>query len=220
MKKTYFIIGTDTEIGKTYVSVKLLNQLNQLGFRTIGLKPLATGGIKTSQGLRNDDALKLQKAASLKLPYKMINPFIFEPPIAPHLAAKKIGKLIRAIDLIQHCQNVISHFDHDYTLIEGIGGWLTPLNNNEALADWVANLNVPVILVIGIKLGCLNHSLLTWQSLQVHKITVAGWIANCIDPNVLAEQENIETLKHWIKVPFLAKIPYHEIESTTTQILI
>lgn len=220
MKKTYFITGTDTEIGKTYVSTFILHQLNQLGFRTIGLKPLASGSTNTQQGLKNEDALKLQKAASIKLPYELVNPFTFEPPIAPHLAAKKIGKTVCANDLIHHYHKIITNYENDYVIIEGIGGWLTPLNDKETLADWVVGLDVPVILVVGIKLGCLNHAILTWYSLQSHKINIAGWVANCIDTSALAQEENIAALKNWIKAPFLAKIPYHETEQATAPILI
>lgn len=208
MTNTYFITGNGTEIGKTFVSTTLLLKLNDLGYSTIGMKPLASDAQNTKDGLRNNDALTLQQSASITLPYEKINPFVFEPPITPHLAAEKIGIKLSSTDLINHCKKTVEESNAEYAIIEGIAGWQVPLNEEETLADFAAALNVPVIFVAGIYLGCLNHSILTWQSMVSYNVPVAGWVANCIDPNMLEVDKNIATLKHWIKAPFLGKVPY------------
>lgn len=196
-----FITGTDTEVGKTYVTVKLIESANQQGFTTFGIKPIASGALLNSEGkLRNDDALRLQAAASVKKPYPTVNPFCFSEPIAPHLAAKS------KLDPENIKQHILSSIQPqaDFNFIEGAGGWALPLGNKYLLSEIIVELNIPVILVIGMRLGCLNHAILTYKNMQSMGAGVLGWIANCIDPNMPALEENIEALKEYINRPCLA----------------
>ena len=211
MLKGYFIAGTDTGIGKTTAAALLLNQLNAEGKRTIGLKPVASGCDATAQGLRNADALILQQHASVTLPYDTINPYAFAPPIAPHIAAQASGVTLSVNDLVQKCQKIQRAHPTSTLLIEGVGGWCVPLNDQETMADFASALGLPVILVVGMRLGCINHTLLTWASIKQAGVPTAGWIANQIDPNLLAYQENIQTLKSRLDAPLRQVIPYTAI---------
>src|SRR5262249_50518062 len=148
-----FITGTDTNVGKTYVSTGLLKAFNQLGYSTLGLKPIASGCDWIDGKLRNSDALALQQASSLKLDYEQINPFAFEPPIAPHIAGNKLGLRLDVKNLTDALQPTLE-LNADIQIIEGAGGWHVPLNDRESMADLVKHLNLPVILIVGIKLGC------------------------------------------------------------------
>ena len=172
MKNSVFITGTDTDAGKTYVSVLLLQLLNDTGLITVGLKPISAGCelVEVSPGneqLRNADALALQSAASLKLEYDVINPIAFAPPIAPHIAAKEADVKITTQALTAHYQSVQEGYQADFTLVEGAGGWRLPLsveqNEQVFLSDFVVAQQLPTILVVGMKLGCLNHALLTYE---------------------------------------------------------
>lgn len=193
--KKFFITGTDTGIGKTYVSCALLHYMKHQGFTTLGIKPLATGCERTKSGLRNADALQLQEASTLKLPYEIINPVCFADPIAPSIAAEQAGVTLNAKTLFHHCQPALAQ-SVDFLLIEGIGGWRVPLNHQTSMADFVKMLKIPVILVVGMKLGCLNHALLTWEIMRMDKIPVFGWVANCLDNNTMQSlQQNIHFLK-------------------------
>ena len=203
----FFITGTDTGIGKTYISVALLRKFNKLRFSTFGIKPIASGCQMVDGNLYNNDALALQKAASVKLPYEYVNPIALELPIAPHLAAKFSGQILSKNDLAEKI-NQFFEIPADVFIIEGAGGWFVPLNEEELLSDMVKLLKIPVILVVGMKLGCLNHALLTIKVMNQEKIPLLGWVANCIYPNFLAFDENVETLKARIEVPCLGIIPY------------
>ncbi len=210
MTKKYFIAGTDTSIGKTYVAAGLLRLFKQAGFSTVGIKPVASGSIiKSKQGVGNKDALELQKAASIKLPYKIINPFLFQEPIAPHIAAQRENVPLSVNKIMAACRPGLNSAA-DVTLIEGCGGWQVPLNNRETMADFVRALKIPVILVVGMRLGCINHTLLTLQSMQTLGIELSGWIANCFLPRVRVRQENIETLSNWLPAPLLGVIGYKQ----------
>jgi dethiobiotin synthetase len=205
VKNTYFITGTDTDVGKTYVSCALLNTYKH--YKTLGLKPIASGAKRFKDQLYNDDALKLMSCSTLKYDYQQVNPFVFEPPIAPHIAALKSGIPVTTQDIMSHL-----HFLHDthydLCLIEGAGGWRVPLNNREDLSDIAIQLHVPVILVVGMKLGCISHARLTAESIVASGAQLAGWIANCIDPNMRELHENIATLKNRLPAPMLATLPY------------
>jgi dethiobiotin synthetase len=190
MTQYYFITGTDTGVGKTYVTTRLLEHFQQQGLRTISLKPLASGCEQTRLGLRNDDAVQLQQTASIKLPYEQVNPFAYEPAIAPHIAA---NNTLTANQLVKSLQ-WIKDTPADVVLIEGAGGWLLPLNEKETMADVVRALNIPVMLVVGLKLGCLNHAALTYHHLQSTQTPFAGWIANSLGATMEAQKENVNTL--------------------------
>tara|TARA_R110000772_G_scaffold110050_1_gene213508 strand:- start:1227 stop:1898 length:672 start_codon:yes stop_codon:yes gene_type:complete len=211
--RTFFITGTDTDAGKTYVSCALLQAANARGLSTAAVKPLAAGGIITPEGIRNDDALLLQESCSLSLSYQEINPLCLEQAIAPHIAARQAGISVLAQELADHCRFVMDK-QADLTLIEGAGGWLVPLNDKEFVADIVRKLNIPVILVVGMRLGCLNHALLTVRALQQDGVILHGWIANQLDPQMSAYQENLDTLKALIAAPLLSVVPWNGADSS------
>lgn len=210
MAQGYFITGTDTGVGKTYVAVNILRLLQQQGYSTAALKPIATGCQITNEGLRNTDAIALQQAATFKLPYQAINPYPFIDPIAPHIAAKNINCELNVESLLDSCQTVLQS-KADYIVVEGVGGWQVPLNDNETLADFAQTLGFPVILVVGLRLGCLNHALLTWENMKRKDINVVGWIANQVDPEMINLEDNINTLQQWLKLPLLASIYYDKM---------
>ncbi|MDG2089996.1 MAG: dethiobiotin synthase [Gammaproteobacteria bacterium] len=213
MGKTFFITGTDTDTGKTFVSCSLLQSAKIKGLSTAVLKPVAAGGILSNEGLQNEDAISLQESCTLNLSYKEINPLCLEQAIAPHIAAQKEGVLIQASELADHCKKIISK-KADLTLIEGAGGWQVPLNQNEFMGDIVKILDIPVILVVGMKLGCLNHALLTVKAIKEEGVLLHGWIANQLDPLMPAYDENIDALKQKIEAPLIASIPWaYDIES-------
>ncbi len=195
-----FITGTDTNIGKTYVAIHLLKQFKKQGLHTIGLKPVATGCVNG----HNQDAILLQKHASIHLDYKIVNPFALIPPISPNIASATLN-----VDHIYSRLQEAFKIKADICLIEGAGGWLTPLNMHETMANLVKKSeDIEIILVVGMRLGCLNHALLTYDAIKRSKLPIIGWIANIIDPDMEALDENIATLKSYIKEPNMEVIPY------------
>lgn len=195
-----FITGTDTNIGKTFISVKLLEKFNRQGLKTIGIKPVATGSIDGY----NQDALLLQQYSSIKVDYKLINPFSFAPAVSPNIASLDLN-----VEKIWHLLQETLNISADVHLIEGIGGWFTPLNLEETMADLVKKIeDIEVILVVGMRLGCLNHALLTYNAIKNVKLSIAGWIANVIDPEMERLNENIATLKKYITEPCLEIYKY------------
>lgn len=207
--KGFFIVGTDTGIGKTVVGASLLMALAELNFKTIGIKPIASGCTLTTNGLRNNDALLLQKHATKFIAYDQINPFAFRQPIAPHLAAKQENINLNVSDVLAKTKTAMAH-PVDYVIIEGVGGLCVPLNSQETMIDLIKAYNYPVILVVGIKLGCINHALLTQACLKHANINVAGWIANTLYPYNLHEDANIKAINERIEVPLLGTIPYQK----------
>ncbi|WP_249554998.1 dethiobiotin synthase [Shewanella sp. 8A] len=209
----FFVTGTDTDSGKTLVSTALLTAFNRdvlcagSSRLSLGVKPVASGCEITEKGLCNSDALKLMSASSLKLSYEQVNPISFEPAIAPHIAAKQ-----QRVNLFPEA--ILAKLDRqawaqaDFCLIEGAGGWRLPLGEGRYLSELVQQLNLPVILVVGMKLGCLNHALLTQEAILADGLTVAGWVANCVDPNMSVFDENLASLKEMMVSPFLGCIPH------------
>lgn len=202
-----FITGTDTNVGKTYISVGILRAFNALNYRTIGLKPLATGCHLTNGILYNEDALALQAAASVPMQYAHVNPFAFAPPIAPHIAAAQQKVELNCRSLQTSLQPALE-ISADLHLIEGAGGWLLPLNEKETMADFIIHYQFPVILVVGIRLGCLNHALLTFKAMQHQSVKIIGWVANCIDPSCLQIDDNITTLEKCLPIPCVGIVPH------------
>jgi dethiobiotin synthetase len=202
-----FIAGTDTNIGKTYVSAGLLTAFNRLGYSTLGIKPIASGCQRINQQLCNEDSLIHMQHASIKLSHDQITPFAFEPPIAPHIAALESGCELSVATLNKQTHEAL-HYPADISIIEGCGGWYVPLNANETMADFVIANEFSVILVVGMRLGCINHSLLTYRAMERDGVKIKGWIANCIDPAMKNLDENIETLKAWLPTSCLGVIPY------------
>lgn len=200
--KRYFITGTDTDCGKTYVTAGLTNYFSNAA----AIKPLASGCLERDNQLVSSDALELQKACNLDL--GLINPWRFKSPVSPHIAAKEEGTRISAIEIADYCTNLqLDGVEHLF--IEGAGGLLVPLNDEETWIDFLKITHVPVILVVGMKLGCINHALLSETVLHTHNIPCIGWIANCIDPTMLALSANIDTLRARLKAPLLATVPYN-----------
>lgn len=199
-----FITATDTDAGKTYVTSLLLRGFSTLKVPAIGLKPIAAG---VDNDGKNSDAKILQQLSAATLSYPQTNPILLKEPVAPHLAAKVNGTAIELSLLDAQLENTAT-FKAQVRLIEGAGGWLLPLNNNTYLADWVLHHQLPVLLVVGMKLGCLNHALLTARELQRSGATVLGWVANCVDPDMLLLQDNIADLQQRLPWPCLGVLPY------------
>ncbi len=200
----YFITGTDTGIGKTRVAVALLHALRRQGRPALGFKPVASGCEAAADGLRNADALALQAASARVLPYELVNPYAFAPPIAPHLAAARAGV---TIDVRRICDDIASARP-EWAVVEGVGGWLVPLNERETVADLAAALALPVVLVVGLRLGCINHALLTAAAVRARGAPLAGWVANPIDPAFTDASGNIEALQARLDAPLLAQLPW------------
>ena len=211
-KRTYFVTGTDTEVGKTRVTVELLKALNRQGLQTLGLKPLAAGADEHEGEWTNEDARALRDAASVTLAYEQVNPVLLKAPMAPHLAAEREQRSLSLRTLEGHCRGTLMMNRYDVALIEGAGGWRVPLNPRESLAGLPKSLNCPVILVVGMRLGCLNHTLLTAEAIQRDGLVLAGWVANCIDPDMAELDANIATLTTLIPAPRLGIVPHMKNE--------
>lgn len=205
-KKAFFITGTDTDAGKTLVTTGLLVAAKNLGLTTAALKPVAAGCEQTNEGLRNSDALQLQAAMTASLPYEQINPIALKAAIAPHIAAQQEKRSLSSDRLTGFCRSVFN--SANVTLVEGAGGWRVPINPRETMADLAKNLQLPVILVVGMRLGCLNHALLTFEAIVRDGLQVAGWVANCIDGDMPALAENIDSLHTRLPVPCLGVVPH------------
>lgn len=209
MLNAIFITGTDTNIGKTFISSLLLKEFNALKLQTFAIKPIASGCHCTNDGsLQNEDALCLQAFSTIQQPYSIVNPIALQEPIAPHLAARKMGVQLSKLMVKKAILSSVQ-IEADMNLIEGVGGWAMPLNDHELFSEVIKELKIPVILVVGVKLGCLNHALLTYQNIMSMQVPFIGWIANCLVPETLAIEENISFLQQWIKQPCLGIVPYN-----------
>ncbi|AUX72158.1 dethiobiotin synthase [Erwinia pyrifoliae] len=206
MSKRWFVTGTDTEVGKTVASCALLQAATAGGYRCAGYKPVATGCEVTAQGLRNEDALALQKYSSVRLPYEMVNPLAFAEPTSPHIISAEQQRPIAASQLSAGLAAVAQRAE--WVLTEGAGGWLTPLAASLTFAQWVEQEQMPVILVVGVKLGCINHALLTAGAVLSSGLPLAGWIANGIQPAGKRHREYLATLNALIAAPCLGEIPH------------
>jgi len=206
MTQSWFITGTDTNVGKTIVAAALAHALQNNFARVACMKPVACGAAQTHAGLRNDDALALQAAANVALPYETINPYCYEQPIAPHIAADLSGRTIDLEQIIVSYKAICSQADA--VLVEGVGGWQVPLNAQHDTADLACLIDAPVILVVGIRLGCLNHALLTRAAIARCGLRLAGWVANQIDPNCEFTAEIKSYLVDNIDAPLIADVPH------------
>ncbi|WP_421201066.1 dethiobiotin synthase [Aeromonas enteropelogenes] len=205
--KSFFITGTDTDVGKTLVARTLLREFSAQGIRCAGYKPVSAGCARTPDGLRNLDAVLLQEAASLALPYDLVNPFAYEPPIAPHIAASEVRQPIDMQGISEGLRK-IEQAGAELTVVEGAGGWYLPLDRQHLMSDWVKQENMAVIMVVGAKLGCLNHALLTFAAIRNDNLPVAGWVINRLHGAMSHYQENLDTLRGLIPAPFLGEIPF------------
>nr|WP_276552578.1 dethiobiotin synthase [Xenorhabdus indica] len=202
----YFLTGTDTEVGKTVVSCALLQAANKKGYQTAGYKPVASGSEITSEGVRNRDALALQYNSSVSLSYQEVNPLVFVEPTSPHIISAELNQPIEFTVISQGLEELA--VKANWVLIEGAGGWYTPLSENTTFADWVVQEKLPVILTVGIKLGCINHAVLTAKVIQGSGLELVGWIANEIEPAGKRQAEYLATLKRMISAPLLGVIPH------------
>lgn len=209
MARGCFVTGTDTGVGKTWCAAALLTALRGRGHTALGLKPVASGCALTMHGPRSDDALLLREHSSPPAPpYEQINPYALMAPIAPHLAARREGvevrieRILAAVDSLRR--------QADFVVVEGVGGWYVPLNARETVADLARTLGLPVVLVVGIRLGCLSHALLTAAAIQHSGCPLAGWIANRIDPHVACAEDNIASLRERLPTPLLGIMPRME----------
>lgn len=206
----YFVTGIDTEVGKTKVAVKLMHQLHERGLRVTGFKPIASGAEKIETGWIQEDVMALQSASTANLPNSVVNPYCFAPPIAPVIAAVEQGTCMTVNHLMSvYKKEIVPHVDA--VVVEGAGGWLQPLNEHETLADLACALRLPVVMVVSIRLGCINHTLLTYESIKATGLPIAGWYANHIDPNVDRPKEQIMELQKRLACPLLETIAHEGV---------
>jgi dethiobiotin synthetase len=208
-----FITGTDTGVGKTVVACALTRGFKSLGLRVAVMKPVAAGSVRTAAGLRNADALALAQASNVPSTYEQVNPYCFEPPVSPHIAAKDVGitvdtGIIRRgfVALGQAC---------DWVVVEGAGGWLAPISERQSVADLAWALGIPALMVVGVKLGCLNHAQLTQLAIEARGVSFAGWIANHPHASMARVDENLTALERLLGAPALAHVPYSPQQAPT-----
>lgn len=206
MSQGCFVTGTDTGVGKTIISLGLMRALQARGQVVTAMKPVASGCQATPTGLINDDARRLQASSSIGVPYEQVNPYAFEAPIAPHLAADADGVEIdiRVVEKNFRCLSAAA----DQVVVEGVGGWLVPINPTQTMADVAVVLGLPVVMVVAVRLGCINHALLTANAVQSRGLRLAGWVANRVDPDCPNPDEITAALGGWLAAPLLADILY------------
>lgn len=205
----YFVAGTDTEIGKTLIAACLLRFLTRTGLRTAGMKPVAAGAELRDGAWHNDDCDALAAQASLALPQRLTTPYLFRQPTAPNIAAALEG---RAVDLpvILECYQQVADLA-DAVVVEGVGGFCVPLGPTTDTADVAQQLGLPVVLVVGVRLGCINHALLTAEAIAARGLTLAGWVANSVDPDLLNATATVEAIAARIDAPLLGRVPRLEV---------
>lgn len=206
MTQAFFVTGTDTDAGKTTVAAGLLHAARRAGLSTAAGKPVASGCVMSAQGLRNSDALALWAQCSLPLRYDEVNPYAFEPAIAPHLAAREAGVVLSMEALLVPMRRLLEH-GADFTLIEGAGGWRVPLSGKATLSELPVALGVRVILVVGVRLGCINHAVLSAEAIARDGLELAGWVANIVDGDTARLEDNLATLHERLAAPCLGVVP-------------
>jgi dethiobiotin synthetase len=202
----YFIAGTDTGVGKTHVAVSLVIALRTAGQAVGVMKPVAAGALESSLGPRNEDALALITASGQPFEYGLVNPYLFDPPIAPHIAAAEAGRRIELERILAAYAALAAQCDT--MIVEGAGGWLVPIDEERTMADVAVALGLPVLLVVGMRLGCLNHALLTARAIRDSGLTLAGWVANAVDPDMRRADENHAALVERLGAPCVATLPW------------
>ncbi len=206
MSRDFFVTGTDTGVGKTLVTVALLRRLREAGVAVAGMKPVAAGSVAGPEGPANEDALRLQAESRVRHPYAVVTPYLVEPAFAPHLAAAEAGIFIDTARIV--AAHATLRAGADVVLAEGAGGFLVPLDAGRSFADLPALLGMDVLLVVGLRLGCLNHALLTAEAVARRGLTLAAWIGNAIDPGFARRDENIATLAARLPAPCLGIVPW------------
>lgn len=207
MPRAFFVTGTDTGVGKTRVAASLLAAARARGYSTAAMKPIASGCEEIDGALRNEDALLLQQYCSPALAYEQINPIALRAAVAPHLAAAAEGRQLGVERLLGFTRAILMG-QAALTIVEGAGGWRVPLNSREFLSDLPRALNIPVIMVVGVKLGCINHAQLTAEAIQRDGLSLIGWVANCVDMDMSLADENIATLSGLLPAPCLGRLPW------------
>ncbi|MGH8161659.1 MAG: dethiobiotin synthase [Gammaproteobacteria bacterium] len=207
--KGFFVTGTDTEVGKTVVSAGIVAVLVARGLRVAAMKPVASGSERTPEGLRNGDALHLIGAANVANDYETVNPYCFEPPIAPHLAAEEMGVAIEPAVILHAAETLAANADA--LVVEGVGGWQVPLAEGFGVPDLARRVALPVVLVVGFRLGCINHARLSVESICADGLRLVGWVGNDVDREpMLRREENVATLRRLLPVPCLGIVPHLE----------
>ena len=201
-----FVTGTDTDVGKTLISCAFLHAFRLAGKTALGMKPVAAGCEIQSQGLMCGDVTALRQASSVQAPIEWVNPYAFEPPVAPHIAAEEAGVTID-LERIREAFLKLAEYA-EIVVVEGAGGFRVPLNSHEDSADLARKLGLPVVLVVGMRLGCLNHALLTADAIRARGLTFAGWVANRIDPEMARFEANLEALQQRLGAPLLGVVEY------------
>jgi dethiobiotin synthetase len=201
-----FVTGTDTGVGKTRIAAALCVAYAARRKRVAAMKPVASGCVKTPAGLRNDDAEVLLAAMTARAAYDDVNPYAFEPAIAPHIAAMEAGRAID-FDLLDRCYERLCR-QSDVIIVEGAGGWLAPLDATRTFADLAVRWQLDVILVVGLRLGCLNHALLTAEAIAARGLKLAGWVGNSVDPDFERREANMDTLRSRLGADCLGLFPY------------
>ncbi len=209
LPRHFFVTGTDTGVGKTTVTVRLMQQLVAQGLTVIGMKPVASGYEWLDGRWQNDDVRQLTAASNVSAPPELVNPYCFEPAIAPHIAADQVGVEID-LEVIRAAYTQLSAMA-DVVIVEGAGGLLVPLNKQQqTIADLIQMLNLSALIVVGMRLGCINHALLTAEVLRQRNIHCCGWVANSVDPQMSYPQENLQTLITGLQQPPLLELPFQE----------
>lgn len=206
-QRAMFVTGTDTDAGKTYISVALLRHFAAQSLRVVGMKPVASGATELDGVLHNSDVTQLRQASNVQADMRWINPYCFAPAIAPHIAAQQAGVAIDLQQIKQAYEQLCGMAD--VVVVEGAGGWLVPLNGQQTIADLAQLLDIPIVLVVRIRLGCINHALLSVADIQRRGLTLLGWVANCMEDEMPVMQENIATLQQLIAAPCLAVVGHH-----------
>ncbi|MEK8045074.1 dethiobiotin synthase [Ideonella margarita] len=202
----WFVTGTDTGVGKTFISAALLHALATRHARVVGMKPVAAGLVLREGRMVSEDVLQLRAASTVQVPADLDNPVALPDPLSPHLAARRAQRPVQVAELVSAFEALCTHADA--VLVEGAGGWRVPLNDSETLADLARALKAPVVMVVGMRLGCLNHALLTAEAVRADGLTLAGWVANVIDPDMACLDENIQTLQARLGAPLLGVVPW------------
>jgi dethiobiotin synthetase len=203
---TLFVTGTDTGVGKTLVSAALLHNLARHHARVVGMKPVAAGLIEHQGQMVSEDVLALRAASTLKVRPELDNPVALPEPLSPHLAARHAGRIVTVADLLAPALTLQQQADA--LVVEGAGGWRVPINDDETLADLARALKAPVLLVVGLRLGCLNHAMLTAEAIRADGLTLVGWVANHVDPQMACADENLATLRERLGAPLWGVVPW------------
>ncbi|MDD5577820.1 MAG: dethiobiotin synthase [Methylobacter sp.] len=206
MENGFFISGTDTNVGKTWATIALMHYFKAQGKSVAGMKPVASGCFLQEEKLKNEDALLIQEHTSLTISYDLINPYAYELAVSPHIAGinnpVNLKKVVSTFNILKELAEIV--------LVEGAGGWYTPLNERENISDLAKLLALPVIMVVAIRLGCINHAKLTYEAIRYSGLTCAGWIAMCTTPELLNREDIINTIKTSMAAPLLGVLPYLE----------